>query len=603
MKRTRTMDRVEQRGGPRVALSWALNGTGAVPPTGTASANGVAAAQDARTRVEGMTRDGDFARVADLLIQHRDSILDRWLEAASAQPFHAGRRESAVANHIPNLIDALLVMLRRTEARASDAGTAMHEPAVLEAARDHARTRTAHGLAAADIVTEFRLLRQEIGWALRLHLADATSTSDVLAASLLLHDALDDAAFLSVLALDQQKDELRRLQEVLANEQTRLAALLELLPAAVIMADAPSGQIALGHPTVKRLTPGKDVPIPAGEHPNEWQGFHRDGRRYTPQEWPLARAVHAGEVVTGEEIDYLREDGRRGTVSVNAAPVRDPQGAVVAGVAIFTDVTERRSLEQEKEAFLTAITHDIRSPLTVVKGTALLLQREIHRGPIPKQRLLDRLRRIDDAANRMDRQLIELQDIARIRTGQAIDLQRKSVDLVSLVQDGAARHQLTSEDHEIVVTLSGLEEPELLGQWDEPRLDRVLDNLVGNAVKYSPRGGKITLTVALDPISATGDNAEGPPTAIVRVRDEGIGIPAEDLPHVFDWFRRASNAAGEIAGTGIGLAAARQIAELHGGTVDVESEEDRGSTFTLRLPLAPPAKSVGPEPALPPRQR
>jgi len=543
----------------------------------------VPAALDARTRVETMTRDSDFSWVADLLRQCRDGILDRWLEAAAAQLFHAGRREHAVADHIPALVDALIAVLRRTESPTLDAGAALNEPAVLLAAQSHARMRIENGLKPSDIVTEFRLLRQEIGWALRFHVADDTPTSDVLSAEMLLHDALDDAAYLAVLAMDERESELRRLRDALATEELRLASVLEQLPVAVIMADAPSGQVA--HPAVRQLTHRPGQPVPAGEDANEWQGFHRDGRRYTPEEWPLARAVRTGEVVTGEEIDYLREDGRRGTVSVNAAPVRDRAGEVIAGVAIFTDVTERKTLEQEKEAFLTAITHDLRSPLTVIKGLANVLEREAARGSVPQQRLVDRLRRIDVAADRMGGQLTELQDIARLRTGQVLELERQPIDLVALVQDGAARHQATSDDHEISVILVGLAEPELLGEWDEARLDRVLDNLVGNALKFSPRGGKITLTLTREPGETDTASSAAPPMAVLRVNDEGIGIPADDLPHIFDWFRRASNVAGKIAGTGIGLAAARQITELHAGTISAESQEGRGTTFTMRLPL------------------
>src|SRR5688500_3455893 len=233
-----------------------------------------------------------------------------------------------------------------------------------------------------------------------------------------------------------------------------------------------------------------------------WRGRGARGRR----------AVRTGEVVTEEEIDYLREDGGRGTVSVNAAPVRDRDGVVVAGVAIFTDVSERKTLEQEKQAFLNAITHDLRSPLTTIKGIANLLQREVGRGTVPKQRLIERLQLIDDATLRMSGQLTELQDIARLRTGQALELQRRLVDLVALVQDGAARHQAASKRHEISVVQTGMNVPELLGEWDESRLDRVLDNLLGNALKFSPGGGKVTLSLAGEP--GEGDAGGTPPGAV-----------------------------------------------------------------------------------------
>ncbi|HET7771460.1 MAG TPA: ATP-binding protein [Chloroflexota bacterium] len=548
------------------------------------AATGVAV--DARTRVEEMTRDSDFSWVADLLVQQRDTLLERWIEVTAAQPFHFERRERAVADHIPALVDALIALLRRTASPALDPGAALNEPAVLTAAQSHARIRTEQGLTASDVVAEFRLLRQEIGWALRSHVNDDAPASDVLGAEMLLHDALDDAAFLAVLAIDERESELQRLREALAAEELRLASMLEQLPAAVIMAEAPSGQV--GHPEVRRLTRRPGVPVPAGENPNEWQGFHRDGRRYSPEDWPLARAVRTGEVVTDEEIDYVRDDGKRGTVSVNAAPVRDRAGVVVAGVAIFTDVTERKTLEQEKQAFLNAITHDLRSPLTTMMGVASLLRREVSRRPIPQQRMIERLMLIDDAGRRMAGQLTELQDIARLRQGKALELERRAVDLIALVQGAAARHQATGHKHTISVVQTGLDATALLGEWDESRLDRVLDNLIGNAVKFSPDGGTITLSLAREAANA---ESATPSLAVLRVSDEGMGIPRDDVSHVFDWFRRASNVAGKVAGTGIGLAAARQILELHGGTIDVESEEGVGSTFTLHLPLPEPHRS------------
>jgi signal transduction histidine kinase len=108
----------------------------------------------------------------------------------------------------------------------------------------------------------------------------------------------------------------------------------------------------------------------------------------------------------------------------------------------------------------------------------------------------------------------------------------------------------------------------------------VLHHLLGNAVKYSPDGGEVTISVGRE---ATRDGREW---ATLSVRDQGLGIPAADLPHVFDRFHRAANVVGPIRGTGLGLSSARQVIEQHGGTVGIESTEGEGSTFTIRLPLA-----------------
>jgi signal transduction histidine kinase len=115
---------------------------------------------------------------------------------------------------------------------------------------------------------------------------------------------------------------------------------------------------------------------------------------------------------------------------------------------------------------------------------------------------------------------------------------------------------------------------ELIGEWDEGRLGRVLDNLVDNAVKYSPRGGTIQVVISLD-----GDTAE------LSISDVGEGIPPSDLPYVFDRFHRGRNVQGRIPGTGIGLAGVYTIVQLHHGSITVDSAVGQGTTFTLRLPL------------------
>ena len=119
--------------------------------------------------------------------------------------------------------------------------------------------------------------------------------------------------------------------------------------------------------------------------------------------------------------------------------------------------------------------------------------------------------------------------------------------------------------------------PQLIGSWDPARMERVLDNLLGNAVKYSPTGGEIVVGVSHEQ-TAAGD------WAVLVVRDQGVGIPAADLPHVFEPFHRARNV-GKVAGTGIGLAGVRRIVEQHGGAITAESREGVGSAFRVRLPL------------------
>jgi signal transduction histidine kinase len=127
--------------------------------------------------------------------------------------------------------------------------------------------------------------------------------------------------------------------------------------------------------------------------------------------------------------------------------------------------------------------------------------------------------------------------------------------------------------------------PTLEATVDESRVHRVLANLLTNAVKYSPNGGVVRVTVKAS------DGPDGK-FALLSVCDEGVGIPQDDLPHVFDRFHRGANVVGRFAGTGLGLASARELVEMHGGSISVESEEGKGSIFVVRLPTTPPAEAT-----------
>ncbi len=144
-----------------------------------------------------------------------------------------------------------------------------------------------------------------------------------------------------------------------------------------------------------------------------------------------------------------------------------------------------------------------------------------------------------------------------------------------MVRHLVEEYQQATEHHRISLHT---EEPELVGTWDAPRLERAVSNLISNAVKYSPGGGEIVVRL---------ERAEPEGWAVLQVRDEGIGIPTADLPRIFEGTHRAANAVGRIAGTGMGLPAVRQTVEQHGGIVVADSQEGRGTTVTVWLPLHP----------------
>lgn len=274
------------------------------------------------------------------------------------------------------------------------------------------------------------------------------------------------------------------------------------------------------------------------------------------------------------EFTLYRRGGEPVVVEALITQVVLPAGPAFAGV--LRDVTERRQFEAMQEEFLTSLAHDLKNPMTTVRGQAQLWLRRLRRGDTPDTGALEAsLQGIEAATLRMAHLLDELADVMRLQAGHDIELQRRHTDLVDLARRSVTELARTTDQHEIRLLA---DEPQIFGEWDAGRVERVVVNLLGNAIKYSPAGGVIDVRVART-CDATGC------TARLSVTDPGVGIPAADLERIFERFQRATNVRA-IAGTGIGLSGVRRLVELHGGTITVESAEGEGSTFTVTLPVA-----------------
>jgi signal transduction histidine kinase len=219
--------------------------------------------------------------------------------------------------------------------------------------------------------------------------------------------------------------------------------------------------------------------------------------------------------------------------------------------------------------------HDLKMPITAIKMTSQMLSHRLASSDRPEIRVVvAELARIDAALTRMSALVDELVGLTGGRPETR--LARSTVDLVALVERVVAEAQ--SDQAASRITLHA-EPPTVLGSWDAALLERVFANLLDNALKYSQADSLVRLTVSVEP-------AHDGLWAVVRIQDDGLGIPPADLPHVFESLQRAGNVVGLVPGTGVGLASVRDIVEQHGGSVQVVSQETRGSTFTVRLPLA-----------------
>ena len=231
-----------------------------------------------------------------------------------------------------------------------------------------------------------------------------------------------------------------------------------------------------------------------------------------------------------------------------------------------------------RDDFLAAVVHDLRQPLVAAGWHVQILRTALSQAEAAnRDEVMGLLGAVDDSIASLSARLDELRDACRLQDGRPLELRLRPVDLVQLVHNVVARFATRAGEPPIwFVSRVG----RLVGHWEPERLDRVLVNLLSNAVLYSPAGGDILVSV----------ERRGQ-AAVVIVQDHGLGIPAADLPHIFERYWRGSNVSRRIAGSGIGLADAWAILAQHRGTLAVTSHAGQGSTFTVCLPLTPSGRA------------
>jgi signal transduction histidine kinase len=222
--------------------------------------------------------------------------------------------------------------------------------------------------------------------------------------------------------------------------------------------------------------------------------------------------------------------------------------------------------------------HDIQSPLSAVRGYAQLLRRRLANDRARAADVEDGLRRIEESAARVGRLLDQFAESSASGSGGRVN--REPIDLVHLARQVAAESEAAASNSSRVVVLPAV--TELMGYWDVMRVERMLANLIGNALKYNREGRPVVVTV-----QRAGDSA------MLSVADQGVGIPAAELPHVFERGYRASNVASEVDGLGLGLAGAKEAVTELSGAIDLQSHECIGTTVTVRLPFGEPPVSSG----------
>ncbi len=428
--------------------------------------------------------------------------------------------------------------------------------------------------------------------------------------------------------------ERRRLQQAVATYAAQLEATFQAMGEGIVIMDM-AGKVVLvnaaeahitGHPSVASMQ--RDLAYFAAI----FELTHLDGRPLPLEEWPSSRVLR-GETFTDWDLRARRRDtGQAWIFSFSGEPVRDATGQQVLTVVVTRDITERERLTRARaqaearelaaweinrrldEFFITAA-HDIRNPVSVVKGNAQIAQRRFDKvlatitspspaeGPLavrsaaevapPTQASGDRARElaarleavresleaVEDSTDRLTRLTAQLFDVARARTG-TLELELAPCDLVDLAREQVMAQRLATPERTIKEELPK-DRDAILVQADADRLSQVLANYLTNALKYSPEDQPVTVGVEV---------IEG--QALVWVRDHGPGLPLVEQGLVWEALHRVptvhiqSRLGKETGSLGLGLHICKRIVELHpGGRVGVESEEGHGATFWFRLPL------------------
>ena len=347
-----------------------------------------------------------------------------------------------------------------------------------------------------------------------------------------------------------------------------LEALVETCPVGVAVFDAANGDLVSLNREARRIVESLCVPGQSAEQLMETVTCHRaDGRELALDRLPLAGELRNAETVRAEEMELSAPDGRRVTTLVNATPIHGADGAVASVVVALQDLEPLRELERMRAEFLGMVSHELRAPLTSIKGSAATVLRAAR--VVDPAEVAQFFRIIDEQANRMDVLIGDLLDAGRIETG-TLSVSPEPSEVAALVEEARTTFLTSGARHAVLVDLApGL--PRVL--VDRQRIVQVLNNLLSNAARHAPEAAPIRIAAARDGVHVA-----------VSVSDEGRGVAPERLAQLF---RKYAGDGERGIGGGLGLAICKGLVEAHGGRIRAESGGlGLGTRFTFTVPVS-----------------
>ena len=387
-------------------------------------------------------------------------------------------------------------------------------------------------------------------------------------------EAYDDEDLLGLVAIAAQAGAtIKRLRatEQMALEHERHALQLEAVLAsmndALLIVDSRGAIVRLNRAARELLClDGSSLVLGQPLEPQRVEQWPDTAREIAEALVPAIDAIRSGTQIA--QVDVELHSGERRVLSLGTSVLRSPTAVLEGGVIVFRDVTAQRNLEKLREDIFAMAWHDMHTPITVIRGHAELLQRRLASGDRDRGAFKAAASLIMKHADRLAELLTALFDIRCLEAG-VLTVARWPMDLTALVREVTDGMRPTAR-HEIVVSA----DDGVVGEWDERRIQQVVTNLVANAMKYSPEGSTVTVSVTADETTAT-----------VRVRDEGIGLDDAELAQLFGRGYRAESVR-TVRGAGLGLYLSNGLVTAHGGRMWAESPgRGQGSTFHFALPL------------------
>jgi signal transduction histidine kinase len=375
---------------------------------------------------------------------------------------------------------------------------------------------------------------------------------------------LERVAAQVALAIDSMR---RGLASQALGRASKLEAVVAGMTDGLLILDA-AGRIDSLNPPARAIFDSMGVAIILGQplDHEQWGQWPLGAKVVAEALGPVLSALQRGEAQRDIDVE-VNAHGRR-VLSFSSAPITDSSANFAGGVVVIRDVTTQRDVARLRDDLLSIASHDLRTPATVLRIQAQMMQRELKQSAQESGRLADRVQMMLDQTDRLSNMLNLLLDLSRVEAGR-LDLRREPTDLVHALERVITSIQSISERH--TIRLCAPEQVE--GNWDAARLDQVIQNLLTNAIKYSPDGGEIGIRVT---------QAAGLVT--VAVRDQGLGIAADELDQVFSRFYRVARTRG-LEGSGLGLYVCQGIIAAHGGRIWATSDgPGHGSTFSFTLP-------------------